>query len=172
MIGRNERMYNPYGWIWIKFPEEEGGIMETKNILTRVLAIVGTVLAWLPVLVPVLLAIMAFFARGRFLFDYLMPAELFLVALAGSGLLLWASIRAHSRTRFVVWGLIIAILMFVGVQWFAALTGLDTGETEPVGWIWGLALAMLVVHSLGIILVGVGGALLLSDLFKKRLSPA
>lgn len=147
-------------------------MMETKNILTKILAIIGTVLAWFPVLAPVLLAIIAFFARGRFLFDYLMPAELFLVALAGSGLLLWASMRAHSRTQFVLWGLIIAVSMFVGVQWFAALTGLDTGETEPVGWIWGLALAMLAVYSLGIILVGVGGALLLNDLFKRKLSAA
>lgn len=146
--------------------------MQTRNILTKILAIVGTVLAWFPVLAPILLAIIALLTRGRFLFDYLMPAELFLFALVGSGLLLWATIRAHSRTRFILWGLGIAVLMFVGVQWFAALTGLDTGETQPVGWIWGLAILMLLIHSVGIILVGVGGVLLLSDLFKKKLSPA
>ena len=146
--------------------------METKNILTKVLAIIGTVLVWFPIVVPILLSITLFVAERIFRFDYLMPAELFLVALLGSGLLLWATMRAHSRTRFVLWGAGIAIFMFVGVQWFAVISGLATGETEPAGWIWVLALTMLVIHSLGIILVGVGGALLLSDLFKRNLSPA
>ena len=143
--------------------------MKTENILTKALAIGGTLLVWFPILVPIFFSISLLIAERVFRFDYLMPAELFLLALVGGGLLLWATARAHSRTGFVVWGLSLAVVMFVGVQWFAALTGLDSGETEPAGWIWGAALTMLAAHSVGIILMGVGGALLLSDLFKRRL---
>ena len=143
--------------------------MEHKNVLTKALAIGGTVLVWFPILAPILLSLIMFSVRGRLLFDYLMPMELFLFALLGSGLLLWATLRAHSRVKFVTWGIGIAVFMFFGVQAFAEVTGLASGETEPVGWIWGIAIASLVVYILGILLVGTGGALLLRDLFKRRL---
>jgi hypothetical protein len=144
--------------------------MENRNVLTKVLAIVGTVLVWFPILAPVLLAILLFATEGRFLFDYLMPAELGLFALAGSGLLLWATLRAHSHVKLVAGGIGIAVLVLVGGQWLAVATGLASGETEPAGWIWGLVTASLAIYSLGLILVGVGGALLLRDLFKRPLS--
>ena len=146
--------------------------MDQKNILTKVLAIGGTMLVWFPILAPVLLSAILFIVERRFLFDYLMPMELFVFALAGSGLLLWATLRAHSRMKFVIWGTGIAIFMFFGVQAFAVFTGMASGETEPVGWMWGIVIASLILYTLGITLVGTGGALLLRDLFKGRLSSA
>lgn len=146
--------------------------MEQKNILTKVLAIGGTTLVWFPILAPILLSIILFIAERKFLFDYLMPMELFLFALVGSGLLLWATLRAHSRVKFIVWGIGIAIFMFFGVQAFAEVTGMASGATQPTSWMWGIVITSLVVYVLGIILVGMGGALLLKDLFRRRLSAA
>ncbi|HEX6384498.1 MAG TPA: hypothetical protein VF177_07500, partial [Anaerolineae bacterium] len=65
--------------------------MEKKGILTRILAIVGTVLVWLPILAPVMFSMAAIIEERVFRFDYLMPAELFPVALVGGGLLIWAA---------------------------------------------------------------------------------
>lgn len=146
--------------------------MERKNVLTKVLAIGGTALVWFPIAAPILLSATMFTARRRFLFDYLMPMELFLLALAGSGLLLWATLRAHARVKLVAWGIGLAVVMFFGVQAFAELTGMASGATEPTIWMWGIVIASVVVYVLGIILVGTGGALLLRDLFKGRLSTA
>ena len=146
--------------------------MEQKNILTKVLAIGGTVLVWFPIFAPILLSAILLVAERRFRFDYLMPMELFLFALVGSGLLLWATIRAHSRVKFVAWGIGIAVFMFFGVQAFAEITGMASGETEPVGWMWGIVIVSLIAYAAGILLVGTGGALLLRDLFKGRLSSA
>jgi hypothetical protein len=158
----------------IIFPRDDPGgyIMEQKNVLTKILAIVGTVLVWFPILAPILLALSMFSARGRFLFDYLMPMELFLFAFIGSGLLLWATLRAHSRVKFIASGIGIAVAMFFGVEWFAVITGLASGEREPVGWVWNIAIAALVVYIIGVLLVGMGGVLLLRDLFKKRIAAA
>ncbi|HSL46153.1 MAG TPA: hypothetical protein VK897_22150 [Anaerolineales bacterium] len=142
--------------------------MEEKNTLTKVLAIAGTVLVWFPILAPILLSILLFATQGRFLFDYLMPAELFLFALAGSGLLLWATLRAHSHVKFIAWGLGMAVFMLSGVLWFAEATGLASGEAEPTGWLWGIATTGLALYSLGLMIMGTGGALLLQDLFKKQ----
>lgn len=144
--------------------------MEKNNVLTKGLAITGTVLVWFPIAAPIVLSFVALATRGRFLLDYLMPMELFMFAIVGSGLLLWATLRAHSYVKFVAWGIGIAILMFFGVQWFAEVTGMASGATEPTVWMWSIAIAFLIVFVLGIVLVGTGGALLLRDLYKRRIS--
>jgi hypothetical protein len=106
-----------------------------------------------------------------FRFDYLMPAELFPVALAGGLLLIWAALRARSRQRLIGWGLVIAAGLLVGGQALAVVTGLASGETEPVGLWWALVLASLVIYTLALVDMGVGGVLLLRDLFRTSRSP-
>ena len=54
--------------------------MNRKDVLTRLLAVVGTVLVWTPILFAVLTSVAGTISRRMFRFDYLMPAELFPVA--------------------------------------------------------------------------------------------
>jgi hypothetical protein len=140
--------------------------MEKKDVFTKILAIVGTVLVWFPILAPVLLSAAVIIKAHMFRFDYLMPAELFPATLVGGGLLTWAALRAHARLRLISWDLGIAIGLLVGGQGLAVVTGLASGETEPVGWWWALVFASIVLYSLAVVVMGVGGALLLRDLFK------
>lgn len=142
--------------------------MHKQDALTKILAVAGTMLVWFPLLAPILLSLIAFVADGRFRFDYLMPAELFPAAFAGGGLLLWATLRAGAHVKPIAWGLGIAALMLAGGQGLAVVTGLASGATEPTGWPWLLVLASLGLYTLGVLLVGIGGALLLRDLFGAR----
>jgi len=140
--------------------------MEKKGILTKALAIVGTVLVWIPILAPILFAA-AFLIQARmFRFDYLMPAELFPVALVGGCLLLWAALRARARRRLIGWSLAGAVILPVAGQALASVTGLASGRTEPAGWPWALVLASLALYVLALVVLGTGGVLLLRDLFK------
>lgn len=135
--------------------------MHKNNRLTKILAFTGTALAWFPLLAPVLLAL-AFFVRARvFRFDYLMPAELFPVALIGGGLLFWAALRARARRGLIGGGLGIAVAALVGSQGLAVVTGLASGETQPGGWEWALVLALLASYWLALIAVAAGGLSLL-----------
>lgn len=140
--------------------------MEKKDKFTKVLAIVGTVLLWFPLVVPLLFAIFAFFQRGRFLFDYFIPAEIFPVTLAGGLALVWASLRARARQWLIIGGLVFAVLLLVAGQAVAVATGLASGATEPAGWPWALVMSSMVLFWLGLILAGVGGILLIRDLFR------
>ena len=142
--------------------------MGKRDVFTKILAILGTVLAWLPLVAPLIFAFVALFTRGRFMLDYLMPAEIFPVALAGGLLLLWAAWRMRSRRALIAAGLAGALLLIVGTQALAVVTGLASGETEPGGWQWALVLTGLVLFILALIAVGVGGILLLRDLFRRR----
>jgi multisubunit Na+/H+ antiporter MnhC subunit len=141
-------------------------IMEKKDVLTKVLAIVGTVFAWQPILAPILFSAVRFSQSRMFRFDYLMPAEFFPVALIGGILLLWAALRARAYRRLIGWSLGIAVLALVGGQALAVVTGLASGETEAAGLPWALVVTSLVVYTLALVAMAISGILLLRDLFK------
>lgn len=140
--------------------------MTKKDFLTKVLALAGTVLVWLPILSPVFFSGIRLIERRRFLFDYLMPAEFFPVAMVGSILLLWAAFRARSRGKIISWSLVFAVVMLVGGSAFAVVTGLASGETEASGWKWALVLASIGFYTLAMVFIGIGGVLLVRDLFR------
>jgi len=142
--------------------------MGKRDNFTKFLAIAGTVLTWLPFLAPVFFSILFLIRSGKFHFDYLMPAELSLVALAGALLLIWAASRAKARLRVILWGLGLAILLLASSQVIAVITGLASGATEPTGWQWAIVLGLLILFILAIVVIGIGGILLLGDLFKKE----
>jgi hypothetical protein len=142
--------------------------MENKGALTKILAIAGTVLVWLPILAPIVFSLIRFVQRRVFQFDYLMPAELGLFAFGGGILLLVAAIRTHSHMKLIGWGLGIALVMILGGQALAVVTGLADGSTEIGGWQWVLVLGSLILYTLAIVDVGIGGILLLRDLFKHQ----
>ena len=138
-----------------------------RAAFTKTLAIAGTLLVWVPILAPVLFSALTLIRAGIFRMDYLMPAELFPVALAGGILLVWAAIRARAYQKLVGWSLAAAVVCLVGGQGLAVVTGLASGDTAPTGWQWALVIASLVIYTLALAAMGIGGILLLRRLFKK-----
>jgi hypothetical protein len=141
--------------------------MEKKSSFAKILNIAGSVLVWFTLLVPILLSMLHLIRAGEFRFDFLIPAELFPVALGGGSLLLWAALRARRRSRLIGVSLGIALLSLVGGQALAIATGLASGATEPGGWQWVLVLATIVIYTLALVVLGVGGVLLGRDLWRK-----
>ena len=140
--------------------------MEKKDVFTKILAILGTVLIWFPVLAPFILGVGSLIRDGMFRFDYLMPAELFPFALLGGILLVWASTRARAYRKLINWGLVIAVILLFGGQALAVVTGLASGETEPTPLLITLVLVPILIYALLLAVVGVGGILLVRDVFK------
>ena len=135
-----------------------------KSLLTIILAAAGTALVWFPVLALVLLSLYSLMEDGILRVDYLIPAELFPVVFVGGGLLIWAALREKSRRRIIGLGMAAAVgILFFG-QILAVATGLASGAREPEGFIWMLVVASLLIYSLAVILIGIGGILLLRDL--------
>jgi hypothetical protein len=141
--------------------------MEKKNGLTKILAIVGTVLVWFPIIAPILFSVVSLIADGRFRFDYLMPAELFMFFFVGGGLLVLAALRARLHLKLIAWAVGIAVFMLFAGQGLAMVTGLASGANEAEGWRFALVLGSIILFDLAIIVTGVGGILLWRDLFKR-----
>ena len=145
--------------------------MVKHDVLTRILAITGTVLVWFPILAPILLSAALVIQERMLRFDYLMPAELFPAVVAGACLLIWATLRARSRRIVIGGGFALAVGLLVGAQVLAVVTGLASGETEPTGWPWALVLASIGGYSISLVVVGIGGLLLIRDTFRPHRPP-
>lgn len=140
--------------------------MEKKDTFTKVLAIGGTILVWLPVVAPLTFGLVRLIQSGHFLFDYLMPAEVAPVVLIGSGLLLWASTRAKWNWRLMAWIWGIAIVLLVVSQVVAMVTGLADGRIAATGWQWAVTLGMLLGYDLAVVAMGVFGICLCKHVYK------
>lgn len=141
--------------------------MKDGKSFNRALVIAGTALVWLPLLAPVILMLVSAFQRGRLLFDFLMPAELFPVVLAGGLMLLWAALRTQNQRRLVAGCLGLGVALLFGGQGLAVVTGLASGETPIGGWQFYLVSAMIAGYALCAVGMGVGGILLLTHLFRR-----
>jgi hypothetical protein len=142
----------------------KGAWMPQKDFLSKLLAVSGTILVALPILAPLVFAVIRLAQARRFQFDYLMPAELFPVVLAGAILLLAAALRARSRRKLIGWSLGLMIAFLLAAVGFAEATGLASGATEPAGWPWALVLAALAGFWIALLALAVGGILMLRGL--------
>jgi hypothetical protein len=141
--------------------------MEKKNVLTKILTIVGTVFVWFPILAPILASATFFIEVRRLRLDYLMPAELFMFFFVGGGLLIWAALRARLHLKLIAWAAGIAIAMLFVGQGLAMVTGLASGANEATGWRIALVLGSLLIYIGAVIVTGVGGILLWRDLSRR-----
>jgi len=146
--------------------------MKKPGRAAKILAITGTFLVLFPIVTPILFPLNEFLSNGfqvfeHFNFDFLMPAELFPVAFIGAILLTISSLISRSQRALIISGFCAAIGLLVGGQIFAVVTGLASGETEPTGWIWMFVIITLVIYTLSLIVMGVGGILLTRKLFSK-----
>lgn len=142
--------------------------MRKNNISIRILAITGTVLLFLPVLTTILTGTFISIARHRLRVDYLMPAELGLLAVIGGGLLLLAAILSRTRLKQILVIYLVMLLMLFGSQAIAVWTGLASGAREASGWPFILVIGMLVVYALLTVVLGFAGVQLSKDLIKAK----
>jgi uncharacterized protein YfiM (DUF2279 family) len=141
---------------------------KNKGTFTKTLAIAGMLLAWIPIGFTVLTSAVGTVAMRSFHFDYLMPAELFLFALAGAVLLIWAGIRSVLRLKMIGASSVLAAFFLAACMTVAAVTGMASGRTEAAGLPFFMTMLMLALYTVSLIGIGTGGVLLWKDLFKKR----
>lgn len=141
--------------------------MDSKNKLTRFLAVTGTVMIWLPVFFTVLISTIHFTISNKLRVDYLMPAELFPVALIGGLLLFWAALRI--RTQYKMVGLLIlAMFSFLAAgQIFAIVTGQASGAVKPEGWFFATAITFIALYTITLIVLGISGVLFIKNIYRK-----
>lgn len=135
-----------------------------KFLFTKNLAIFGTLIVWIPILLPIILSVASLVSGKSFNFDFLMPTELFPVILSGGILLILTAFLVKSNRIAVSVGFGIAILCLVGSQVAAVMTGLASGENEPTGPAYLIVTAFIGVYNFSIIALGIAGISLIRKL--------
>lgn len=138
--------------------------MKGKILFTEILAIIGTLLIWIPILFPIFLTISRLITRQPFVFDFLMPAELFPLILSGAFLLIWVVFMAKSYRTVVLVIFGIEILSLVGSQMVAVMSGLASAEIEPTGTPWFIVTALIGIYNFSVIALGITGISLIRKL--------
>ncbi len=142
--------------------------MKNKGTLTKVLAVAGTVLLGLPFLLLLVLTVAAFFSSGgKFLFDYMLPAEVLPVVLGGGVLLLWAAFRSKLYLKPLAWILGLSLLSLAACQGIAMISGLADGSREASGPIFYLVIALLLLYDVGVLTSMILGIALTRKVFAK-----
>ena len=136
--------------------------MEKKKVFSFILAIAGTVLVWLPVLLMVVTGIAGSISAHEIQVDYMLPAELGFLVIAGAATLLWAAIRERSYIKPIAISAGLALLMIVGCTSVASLSGLASGRvTEAQApWAMNLSMGLLFAYDLMVIMLGLFGLML------------
>ncbi|HPE16719.1 MAG TPA: hypothetical protein PK597_07180 [Oscillospiraceae bacterium] len=142
--------------------------MERRNLLTKIIAVAGAVLVWFPIAFTLLTSVVGTIADRAFRLDYLMPAELFPVAVVGSLLLLIAALRIRRYRGRIGWSLAVMALSLAGGQVLTVKSGLASGAVEAAGFVFGAVVASLVLYTVLLVEICVLGLLLLKNLFAKR----
>jgi len=138
-----------------------------KQTLTKSLSIAGTVLAGIPILLTVVTGVIGSIINGRLLVDYLMPAELFICALAGGLLLLWAAFRAGFLRKAVIIGLVAVCVFLALCNGIALLSGMATDAAKAEGAAWVAVIASLALYTLAVIELTVAGIVMTRRIFSK-----
>jgi hypothetical protein len=141
--------------------------VQKKDPLARLLALIGTVLVWLPIAVMVISSILGLIRSGMFNMDYLLPAEVAPVPLFGSLLLWWAALRVHFKRSAIGWGMMAAAVFLVGSQFAAVVTGLASSDISEGGWQMFLVLGALIAYDLALAWIGITGIQLLRESIKR-----
>lgn len=148
--------------------------MKKANVLSKILVIAGTILVLLPIVFMVVTAVVGSIQRVQFLWDYMIPGEVFPVVLVGMAALMWAALREHTLVKPVAWTVGVSLFLLFGCQGIAVITGLANGtiamEKAPP-WI-ALVTGMLIGYDLGVTLMGYWGIKLWGHLFPKKQSEA
>ena len=141
--------------------------MNKPSGLTKGLAVVGTLLTGLPLVLPVLFGLLHWARSGELLIDFLMPAELFFVILAGGGLLILAAVRQKNMVKPLLWALGAAAAFLVLTQVAAQVTGVASSPVEVYDWRMGLIYALLAIFILSCIALLIVGVRLTRIVLRK-----
>lgn len=125
--------------------------------LARAAAIAGAILSWLPIAAMAVTGLVGSIGARSLRVDWLMPAELFPLALVGFILLFVAAIRLKTLRVALAAGFGLAVAALGGAQLYAVASGIASGATEASSGQLALLYGGLGVFDLGLLFTAIVG---------------
>ena len=141
-----------------------------KSILSKILAVAGTLLLIAPILFLLVTSVVGSISAKTFLFDYLMLAELFPVVAAGLVLLFVASLVSRVYLKWIGFGSAAALILLATSLLYANASGLASGALSMESGAFTLVLVGIALYNLLVLGIAILGILLAKKLFQKQSS--
>lgn len=132
----------------------------------KVLIVVAVVALWFPFAFALLNAFNQLIAHGMFVFDYLLPADLFWLEAIGMVSLIAVAIWRKRMIKRILWTIAFIFMFLVSGLSYALLTGLANGTIEPEGIELYVTAGLLIAFDFGLIACGFFGFLLAQEIFR------
>jgi hypothetical protein len=143
-------------------------MLYVKNpVVVKVLSIVGSILVLVPILFMLVTSVFGSIAEGTFLMDFLLPAELGYLVVAGAALLLLGAWRSKPYRLWILVGCLAAVAMFVLMSVYAVLSGLADGSVGEDSVQFYVVIGMCLAYDLMTVWIGFAGILHVVNLFRK-----
>ena len=126
----------------------------------RILTMVGTVLLALPIGFMLATSVIGSIMRKQFLMDYMIPAELFLLVLAGAVALVVAAFRTGQNKKQTLICLAVTCAALFACQGLAVVTGLASGRTAAEGLPLYAVMGLLIVYDVMVVVDIICGIIL------------
>lgn len=150
--------------------------MLKNNAFTKILAILGAIFAWIPILGTLLLAIISFLQKQGIQLE--IPPGLSLFTLLGGSLLVWAAYRAERDRDMILGGFALCLIFWVVPLGLLMIGAFAIPKTIPmgIGKVLAIILSILInilgfLFVLAMVNIAARGLQLVRDLFKPSLVP-
>lgn len=144
--------------------------MKKGSAFSKILVIGGTILVLFPIAFMIITAVVGSIMRTQFLWDYMIPGEVFPLVLVGLAALMWAALREHTLVKAIAWTVGVTLFLLIASQGIAVISGLADGtialEKAPFWMV--VVSGMLIAYDLGVALMGYWGIKLWAFVFKKK----
>jgi len=140
--------------------------MKNKSLISKIIAITGTILIWIPIIVPVSFTIIFLIIKGKFAFDFLMPMELIFCVIIGAILLIIASIIMKFKWKIIGISLGTIISIFILVQFIAEITGIASGEAGMTPLLYFIMITFVIIYIISLIILCISSINLVKKLLK------
>jgi hypothetical protein len=131
--------------------------MKFKEQALRIATLLGTFLLLAPIIFMLILSIFPLVKEGKLLIDFLIPLEVFPIVLAGTGILTLIACKTNIYKKRICSMAILLVIMFVGGQYIAVLTGIADGGTPATGWPLIIVFTSIIIFDVLTVIIGIHG---------------
>jgi len=145
--------------------------MVSKNNKFKIIfLILGCILLWFPFTLPLIFAFFSLVQNGHFLFDFLIPLEIFPVVLIGALLITATFLISKIHMKIIISSLIGVICSLLFVLIYSQISGLASGETGILSLSGSLIVLSIIIYYFSAITIGIMGLLHLKRILKNNLN--
>lgn len=138
--------------------------MKFKEQALRMATLLSSFLLLAPIAFMLIISMHPLITEGKLLIDFLIPLEVFPIVFAGAGILTLIACKTNIYKKRICTMAVLLVVMFVGGQYIAVVTGIADGNSPASGWPLIIVYATIIFFDVLTVIIGIQGICLYKKL--------